>query len=367
MKRTLLAIVLALVPLLPATMAEPPTAHAEPCMPVGYGVALTVLTLGLASPLLFGCEPFGAADPNTGCPMGDVAAEVRWTAEGTRVDVHTFRLAQPCGDIKVEARYAYKGGEAAEELEGNGRKVRATWYCSSNPWIAGDQPPSCTRIAIAMVGDATGFDAGAASQATLPLSAGSLSKISRDTNRGQLGNALKANPRPGAQQAPPAPQPPVRTGPPIERTGSGRSSTNTTPARFPFQTVSQGAGGPKVEAIQYLLRDRGIDVAVDGDFGPQTRAAVIEFQRREGVTEDGVVRGATAAALLSKRVQQGDQGDAVLAVQTLLNAKGIEVVVDGDFGEQTAGAVRGFQENAGIDPADGVVDGETWRALMHEL
>jgi putative chitinase len=50
------------------------------------------------------------------------------------------------------------------------------------------------------------------------------------------------------------------------------------------------AHGPDIVALQQALKARGFDPgASDGDFGPGTEAAVIAFQRSEGLTPDGVV------------------------------------------------------------------------------
>jgi peptidoglycan hydrolase-like protein with peptidoglycan-binding domain len=55
----------------------------------------------------------------------------------------------------------------------------------------------------------------------------------------------------------------------------------------------RGSEGPQVAHLQ-----RQLGVTVDGDFGPQTEAAVRAFQRRTpGLKVDGIVGPATSAAL----------------------------------------------------------------------
>ena len=57
---------------------------------------------------------------------------------------------------------------------------------------------------------------------------------------------------------------------------------------------------PDVRKAQELLRHDGIDVAVDGYFGPATDEAVIQFQREKGLLKDGIVGSITWFALVGK-------------------------------------------------------------------
>jgi peptidoglycan hydrolase-like protein with peptidoglycan-binding domain len=146
-------------------------------------------------------------------------------------------------------------------------------------------------------------------------------------------------------------------GPPGALPPSGGASAPTT-----GQLVQQGASGANVEAIQYLLRQNGQDIGVDGDFGGQTDAAVRSFQRTRGLTVDGIVGLRTWQALWVT-VKRGDQGDAVSAVQTLLAWHLQDIAVDGGFGDQTDAAVRAFQGAKGLT-VDGVVGPQTWATLV---
>jgi hypothetical protein len=65
----------------------------------------------------------------------------------------------------------------------------------------------------------------------------------------------------------------------------------------PDPVLSLGDRGPEVTALQRKLNELGDRLAVDGDFGPATRAAVIAFQARNGLTTDGVVGPRTKARL----------------------------------------------------------------------
>jgi peptidoglycan hydrolase-like protein with peptidoglycan-binding domain len=158
------------------------------------------------------------------------------------------------------------------------------------------------------------------------------------------GNTAPA-PAPGGGGANPAPKP---------------QGLAAAPATAP--TVKRDDSGDTVSAIQYLLRQSGQDIVIDGDFGEQTEGAVRAFQNGKFPKEDGVVGPQTWAALWVT-VKQGDQGDAVSAAQQLLAAKGPDVAIDGDFGPQTDAAVRDFQGQKGLT-ADGVVGASTWAALL---
>lgn len=62
--------------------------------------------------------------------------------------------------------------------------------------------------------------------------------------------------------------------------------------------LAQGAHGWDVSVLQFLLRRAGFHRgAIDGRFGPATRTALVRFQRRSGLTADGVVGPATLGVL----------------------------------------------------------------------
>jgi hypothetical protein len=56
--------------------------------------------------------------------------------------------------------------------------------------------------------------------------------------------------------------------------------------------------GEAVRSLQYLLQKSGATLAADGKFGPETDAAVRAFQRAQGLTVDGVVGSQTWQALI---------------------------------------------------------------------
>lgn len=65
--------------------------------------------------------------------------------------------------------------------------------------------------------------------------------------------------------------------------------------------LKKGSKGSTVKAAQMLLRGWGCDVGiwgVDGDYGNATEAAVLAFQRRKGLADDGIIGQQTWGALL---------------------------------------------------------------------
>lgn len=144
-------------------------------------------------------------------------------------------------------------------------------------------------------------------------------------------------------------------------------------------TVKSGRVGPVANTVQYLLRARGYDVAVDGSVGPMTTAAIEAFQSDNGLTVDGIVGDQTWPALIMQ-VEQGSHGDAVRAAQDQLAYRVLpecqNLVVDGAFGPKTDAAVRAFQTYVRDNQAwyvdrpvvvDGSVGVNTWYALVLAL
>ena len=137
---------------------------------------------------------------------------------------------------------------------------------------------------------------------------------------------------------------------------------------LPFPIVRRGDRVFPVRPLQRLLCERGHHVAVDGDFGPRTEAAVRAFQSAHGLAADGIVGPATWSRLIVT-VRRGSTGDAVRGVQEVIkfhdqsDGEGPRVHVDGIFGPRTEAFVRGFQEAVGTH-VDGIVGPITWRALV---
>jgi peptidoglycan hydrolase-like protein with peptidoglycan-binding domain len=148
--------------------------------------------------------------------------------------------------------------------------------------------------------------------------------------------------------------------------------------------IVEGMSGGCVATLQALLNGKGQHLAVDGDFGSLTLAAVRAFQSAAGIAVDGEVGPQTKAALYSNisgggssgapapinlnsaacpnNIVQGQRSGCVTELQSLLNHHGAELAVDGEFGSRTRNAVLDFQSAAGI-AVDGEVGPQTKAAL----
>ena len=132
------------------------------------------------------------------------------------------------------------------------------------------------------------------------------------------------------------------------------------------------AAGPKVAAVQVALKRLGLyNATVDGVRGPQTKAAIVSFQRRRGLAVDGVVGPQTRAAFGkrgrpafgSRTMKRGDRGWDVAAMQYILARRGYPPgAIDAVFGPMTDTALRNFQRAYGLS-ADGLAGSMTISAL----
>ncbi len=64
-----------------------------------------------------------------------------------------------------------------------------------------------------------------------------------------------------------------------------------------YQILQQGITGTEVEQLQTDLNRLGFSVNVDGTFSDATVAAVMEFQKQQNLTVDGIVGPQTGRAL----------------------------------------------------------------------
>jgi putative chitinase len=87
----------------------------------------------------------------------------------------------------------------------------------------------------------------------------------------------------------------------VRRASKAKRATKSSKASARAQTVLKvESSGPKVRALQKKLKDNGFDPGLaDGVFGLGTEAAVLAFQKSEGLTPDGIAGPHTQAALVA--------------------------------------------------------------------
>ena len=167
---------------------------------------------------------------------------------------------------------------------------------------------------------------------------------------------------------------------------------------YPGTVLRVGSSGESVRLVQQALNRLSTAVpgipqlAEDGDFGAQTRDAVIAFQRIFGLTIDGTVGPVTWNRLMREYlnlqpegptppeippypgsvIRQGATGDSVRLIQQAINrtvpcqpGRLWRISEDGVFGPGTRDAVMAFQSVFGLS-VDGVVGQITWDRLMWE-
>lgn len=116
-----------------------------------------------------------------------------------------------------------------------------------------------------------------------------------------------------------------------------------------YTVLKQNQQSTNVKALQHLLNGRhNAKLTVDGAYGAKTRAAVVSFQKANGLTPDGVA-GKQTLTKLTPELRSGSKGSSVKALQTLLNKNGANLQVDGSYGPKTDAAVKSFAKAKQID------------------
>ena len=170
----------------------------------------------------------------------------------------------------------------------------------------------------------------------------------------------------------------------VKANGSTATTTTTTTTTTDG-TLKKGDSGTAVKELQKRLKELGYYTSsIDGSYGAQTVAAVKAFQKKNGLTADGVAGSTTLKKLNSTSavaattsttstttttttttttLKKGDKGDAVKALQTRLKALGYyNTTVDSDYGAQTVAAVKAFQKKNGLTQT-GTADATTLKAI----
>ena len=137
----------------------------------------------------------------------------------------------------------------------------------------------------------------------------------------------------------------------------------------PVSNSTSTNGDSSVREVQTWLNSRyGLDIYIDGIYGPQTRGALtkalqteLNSQFGENLVVDGIFGPCTKRAI--RNISQGARGNYTKTLQGFMICEGYDTGgFDGIFGSATSSAVREYQSKNGL-----YVDGIAGPATFGEL
>lgn len=169
----------------------------------------------------------------------------------------------------------------------------------------------------------------------------------------------------------------------------GKALQTDQQARINYETLTSGAEGRTVRALQQALAELGFyQGSIDGKFGAGTTTALKAFQKQNGLRQTGIALPELQLLLYEKRVRnnknrlvyaktlppidgidmaQGDYGDAVYELHQLLTQAGFyDKTLGYEYTQTTSQAVRAFQKAHSIKQT-GKADSFTMLALRTSL
>ena len=163
----------------------------------------------------------------------------------------------------------------------------------------------------------------------------------------------------------------------IDGTNASKTSVSTTVSNKVESVVKPAASNKAssyddtpddVREVQtYMNKKYNSGLAVDGDFGRLTKAAIVkEVQKLIGTSADGIFGKNSKAAWGSRCVKKGSKGELVRLVQMMLICRGYSIGSagsDADCGAKTVAAIKRYQQKNGLS-ADGICGKNTAAKLF---
>lgn len=177
---------------------------------------------------------------------------------------------------------------------------------------------------------------------------------------------------------------------------SSSGSSSSSSAATDSSILRYDSQGDAVRKLQQDLTALGYyNGTVSGHFGSKTEAAVMNFQKKNGLTADGIAGAKTLSAIQSKlsgssssgststgssssssssakldttvTLQKNSSGSEVLKLQTMLTTLGFyNGNKTGNFGDKTQEAVVAYQKSKGLT-ADGIAGARTLAAINADI
>lgn len=104
-----------------------------------------------------------------------------------------------------------------------------------------------------------------------------------------------------------------------------------------YPKLSYGSSGASVRQLQQALNEAGYALDVDGGFGPKTKAAVIDYQKKNGLAVDGVVGSETWGSLMGSSAKSTTKSSST--------AKQVLTGVSDETADRLAALEKGYSES----------------------